>query len=627
MSEADKDKNEPETGSTDRDDAAASIATQNDTTAPIAAPDRLALIEHIYQLALEPDSFDDFMTQWEAHVTNSVNALETLRNDTPQAVMDSAGLHSHFDTAIRLLRESRPAPVREPGIAPDTGEDSQNSATLRIGKGGEILSMNPAAQTMLGKVSTVYDLPLDANGQGAFEQFLSHDAPRHPLVVRLWLPDDTAGARPGSSGSGSGVGDSGDETTTRVALFHLRPVRTAPRDGAVAELSDAMPSWPATMDDLLTTTFEFSRSENDISRALFQGLDIADIAQARGSTVSTVRTQVKRILGKTGARSQVELTRVLMTLARVAMRNDNAPAPEDGPMRLTISGREIPLVVHGAPHGRPVFFFHGMLDGVEISDRLQNALDTANLRLIMPTRPGFGNAAFDAGPPQQAPERFALDCMGIMDQLRIERTALLGHMGGSVFADTAAHLLGQRVVGLLHVAGGVPLWSDAQIKAMSHRQRVVALTARYLPAMLPLVLRAGIRQINTGGIEKFVHALFAESPPDLKALKDPELHDLIMDRYRFSIAQGHKAFEADSLNVLSDWSDKLERRRFPMILLHGTQDPVVAIRTVRDYHKVLGEGCELRELPDGGQQILLTHPDHVVKALCDLFDRDSGQAG
>lgn len=63
------------------------------------------------------------------------------------------------------------------------------------------------------------------------------------------------------------------------------------------------------LDDL----FGISATEAKIAAALASGKQIAEIAFERGVSVNTIRTQLKRLLAKTGTRRQAELLRLILT--------------------------------------------------------------------------------------------------------------------------------------------------------------------------------------------------------------------------------------------------------------------------------------------------------------------------
>jgi len=68
----------------------------------------------------------------------------------------------------------------------------------------------------------------------------------------------------------------------------------------------------AALASALKSRFGLSSAEIDIALALADGKDIVRIAQLRGVTPHTVRSQLKAIFHKTGARSQAQLVAIVL---------------------------------------------------------------------------------------------------------------------------------------------------------------------------------------------------------------------------------------------------------------------------------------------------------------------------
>jgi len=64
----------------------------------------------------------------------------------------------------------------------------------------------------------------------------------------------------------------------------------------------------------LRSRFALSGAETDIAPALAEGRGVAQISRARGVALHTVRSQLKAIFHKTGARSQAQLVAIVLRL-------------------------------------------------------------------------------------------------------------------------------------------------------------------------------------------------------------------------------------------------------------------------------------------------------------------------
>ncbi len=70
--------------------------------------------------------------------------------------------------------------------------------------------------------------------------------------------------------------------------------------------------WPEGFEATVQEAFGLTPAEVDIVRGITLGLPVKDIAEARGRSAETVRTQLRSILSKTETHSQSELVRVVL---------------------------------------------------------------------------------------------------------------------------------------------------------------------------------------------------------------------------------------------------------------------------------------------------------------------------
>jgi pimeloyl-ACP methyl ester carboxylesterase len=547
---------------------------------------RARLIHAVYQIALEPQSYDVFMDHWDSHVSRALSELEALQD---QSNLDDAEIVAHFNTAFGILEElgRRPEEPLRDGSGPRLLLDARGAVVWFNDAAARTFSLAPGAH--------VDDLAPHLHDPGMAGR----------LVKEL------ATARPGDA---SACRLLRLDLEGRTHFLLARPITD--REGQSLVLVEPLHGeWTPEMGALLTKAFELTEAETEVAANLAEGLSPKEIADRRGVSVLTVRTQIKALLAKTGAAGQTDLVRLLASVSRVVDRTLEDDAPARPAVCITAKGREIPIELMGSQSGFPVLFLHGMLDGCSATPRIELALNQHRLRVIAPVRPGFGTAPAHRGHPSTGPRRFAEDIEGLLDRLRLRQVVLLGHMAGALYAFAVAERLGDRVAGIVNVAGTVPIVSTAQLATMSRRQRVVAYTARYAPAALPFVLRAGIRQLDFNGERSFMRALYESSPLDLATIEDPDVYRSLRRGYRFTVAQGHRAFEADGYHAVRDWSEMASASTVPVTLIHGRHDPVVDAASVEDFAQRLGPRAKVRILDDCGQLVLYHAPEAVCEAV------------
>ncbi len=549
------------------------------------------------------------MGRWDAFVQDRLSALDLLRSEA--GTMETSEIATHFEIAERLLEQTRTVGEAQ-APAPETKTASGPDPQFLIDNSGVVVWSNAAAARtfQLKRTTRFDDLGLPDRYHTALAQRVAalgteaeHGDP--PLIFQMPAV---------AASDGLVVGD----------MVHLQAQRLHEKLGSdLLLVGPLVAHWPPSMPGLLMKTYGLSQSECEICELLSRAHRPKDVASYRKSSIATVRTQIKSLLVKTGCGSQTELVRLLHLLMRVAENHGpSRPAAPISQGKMTTilldSGILMPVEVHGPANGKPVIFLHGMLDGASLTLQLREALALRGFRFICPTRPWFGNAEPDYGPMDTAPARIGTDLREMCEKLGIRNAIVLGHMAGSVYAFASAAKAPEHIDAIVSVSGGVPIVSRSQFADMSHRQRIVAYTARYTPSLLPFVVRAGINQINSGGTERFMQSLYADAPIDMQVLADPEVSRIVLEGYKFATRQGHSAFEIDSYQVVRDWSHLVAGSDVPVKLIHGAHDPVVSAKSVRDFARHLGNRASLEIFEDAGQLLLHQFPERVLDALAEV---------
>lgn len=563
------------------------------------------LLQAIYQTALLPQNYDALIDAWASRLEEAVETLpepgEELSDDAPE--IDLTQSIRYFQTSMQLLE--RLDQTSAAGTA--AAEAAQLAAPkLVLDPGGNVVWYNGAAARHLDltRRSNTSNLGLDAAGEERLRARL-RDLARGQRVAGGDLP--------------------------LVLMLHGRQVESAlfmiaeqlpQRDGPdllLLRLAEA--GWNERVSGVLQQSFGLTAAETDVVALLCEGLSLAQVAERRERQVSTLRTQLKSALRKTGTRSQPQLVRLCLSLAsHIDARAPGASEGREQTLRFQVlpDGRRLPWHEIGAPDGAPVLVLHGMLDGLAFLPAFHTELSRRGLRAIMPERPWFGGAPGSEKRVPDVPAAVAQDVLDLADALGLGELRVLGHMAGALYAFAVAAMAPDRVRGILCVSGGVPIVSASQFRHMSVRQRTVAYTARYAAAALPLLLHAGVRQIEAGGIENFIDALYATSPPDIAAFSDPPIRTAIVAGVRFAVAQGYRAFEVDSYHVVRDWTHLTRASTCPVILLHGRVDPVVSAASVEGFARRLGPRAKAEIVNAAGQTLAYTSPGTICAALTRL---------
>jgi DNA-binding CsgD family transcriptional regulator/PAS domain-containing protein len=129
-------------------------------------------------------------------------------------------------------------------------------------------------------------------------------------------------AEAATTAAGDGMGSGGALSLSRPSGAQPLPILVAPFSGK--RLADGA-CWPAAIvfignseqearspADLLRQLYGLTRAEASLAAILLQGKDLTEAAGELGVTMNTVRTQLRCVFDKTGARRQAELIRILL---------------------------------------------------------------------------------------------------------------------------------------------------------------------------------------------------------------------------------------------------------------------------------------------------------------------------
>jgi len=367
--------------------------------------------------------------------------------------------------------------------------------------------------------------------------------------------------------------------------------------------------------------FDLTPVDLAITKAIISGTSLKALAHERGRSLATIRTQTKALLSKLGLHSQVELACLYSGFTHF---NLNAPAkeaiakPKAEPWRavkfLELPGeRKLQYELVGPPNGRPVLYFHGLIDAMMVTTAIRKELAARNIRLIMVWRPFFAGTSPDEG-VRGAPQRFAADIERLLNKLEIKSCQILGISQGGIYGYGCAQYMPARITGLVNCSTGIPITSRKQFKLMHPSPRIHILLARYSPMLLPMMVRAMLSKIDAGYDEEFLLEHYENSPSDLQTLKDQELGKLMRAAYPIYTAQGYMPFVRNAQIEASKWGALLGGVMCPVTLVHGDQHHTYPLSTVREFTKDK-PNFTLLPIRYGGQLLYYQHTSAIYEAL------------
>ena len=208
----------------------------------------------------------------------------------------------HFSHLLELRRRLAGAEAR--ARMAEHMFDHMADAVIAVGADCRIHFANVAAIAMLKSADGLRTRPGQRLGAEMGEdqttlrdKVAAAAAGRGPSALQLRRSSGAAPLRVMVSPLGSGVAD----MQGAVALLLIHDSADQPQGLAI----------------LLTQMFGLSRAEAEVALSVADGKTIRQISDERGVLSSTVQTQLKRALGKTGARKQAALASLVASLPRM----------------------------------------------------------------------------------------------------------------------------------------------------------------------------------------------------------------------------------------------------------------------------------------------------------------------
>jgi pimeloyl-ACP methyl ester carboxylesterase/DNA-binding CsgD family transcriptional regulator len=410
-------------------------------------------------------------------------------------------------------------------------------------------------------------------------------------------------------------------TTGSPVIVRISPVDSPAKPPLALVLSTEL-VWPAGFEATVQEAFGLTAAEVAIVQGITLGLPLKDIAEGRGRSVETVRTQVRSILAKTETHGQSELVRVVLGLMDVALIPAQGQPPRRAAGELAAipfqtmrdaDGRRLDWIAFGAPHGRPVLYMHLDYGLIRWPARAERAAAKRGLRIIVPVRAGYGRSDLHAR-GQDHIAGVAADYAAVMDHLGLRDAVVIPQGADLRFALMLAQTRPDLVRAIVGCACQLPLRSAAQYDRMDKWQRFILANARYAPKVLPFLVKAGFSLARRLGKAAFFTQVNGGSPADMATFARPDVRAAVLEGSEVCMSADHLAAEAFTRECISsekDWSALVKAARVPVRLLQGDQDPQTPVQTIRelmaDYPRL-----DISFLPDTGQLLFFAEWPRVL---------------
>lgn len=554
------------------------------------------IVDRIYDVALDPVRLEELLDLWEGRAA-------PLR--APDRELDDPDLAPHLDRAGLFLDRYQPA--RADGGYRSVLDQVPRLAAFVADGGPRLAACNRAARLALGVEDggPMAALPFDPEDIDTLRAVIRKVAAgRAEKVMTLRIRSQTTGS---------------------VVIVRVGPVESD-RAPPLALVIASELVWPDGFETTVQEAFGLTMAEVEIVRGLTLGQPLKDIADARGRSLETVRTQVRSILSKTETHGQPELVRVVLGLMDLSLvpgvqSRATTPAPGLDPlpvqsMRLP-GGRRLEWIEFGDPAGMPVLYMHLDYGWVRWPARAERAARARGLRVVVPIRAWYGGSS-PGTPGVDHLEGATADYAAVMDHLGLSNAVAVTQGADLRFALNLSVRRPGMIRAVLGCAAQLPLRTPAQYERMDKWQRFVLANARYAPKVLPFIVKAGFSLARSLGPEAFFRKVNSGSPADMAAFDDPEIRAAVLAGSMQTLlapgGSGAEAFARESLGSERDWSAVVLAAKVPVWLLQADQDPQSPVQTVREL-MVDFPHLEVRFLEFTGQLLLFARWPEVLDAI------------
>lgn len=361
-----------------------------------------------------------------------------------------------------------------------------------------------------------------------------------------------------------------------VAILHLHVCALMGITKEVILICDAIT--PATL-ELFARKFGLTPAEASVVQRFSAGQSLDEIAENRGRSLATVKTQFYKILDKCGAGSQSELLQMVARIESLNGATEGINEEFSHPHRRIFTlmrpgNRTLDVVSAGKPDGRPVLSCNSFSFRT-FPAWLEEELYQNNIKLYSIAPPGSGKTS----PPmdgQSLEECFAEDLVSVLDNIGCAQAVLNGSGTSFPLCLKSAQQIPDRITSVFSSSTLAP------VKKLDDRQA----TSGLIPSIRKLTLgsRDPLGEVASGalfrlitrlGVDRCIRLVLKNDKANRETMLRTDHFNAVKQAYDASIAQGLE-FNVASFNasVVEDWEPVLASSKVPVHLAIGEKDTV-----------------------------------------------------
>lgn len=384
--------------------------------------------------------------------------------------------------------------------------------------------------------------------------------------------------------------------------------------------------WPESIDLAFADVFGLSASERHILALLSRGCSSEEIAEERGSSVTTVRQQIKSLLQKLGAKSQVQAATMA---ASAATAMDTVTTKGD---LLSVHYDDYPMSIHelfreqrrigwrrfGKPGGRPVLFLHGPSFGAGDFPDERRLAAQLGLDVIAVERAGYGRTE-PSDKTEDPLESQCHDVLAVLGSLSISRATILSHEVALIPALALMQHPGIQINGIVSVSAAPPFKELEQINAMPAHQAIFIQAARHAPWLARLMIRLLILRMRKLGPEQWPKVIFEGVEPDEHVILKNSLKQGVVAAYGFYVNQLGAGYLEDLRIMIQDWGHLLETPNLPLTLIHGSHNASTPLSHLNIFRGI-NPDIPIELVEGEGLTLAVSQTERIYETLATMAD-------
>lgn len=279
-------------------------------------------------------------------------------------------------------------------------------------------------------------------------------------------------------------------------------------------------------------------------------------------------------------------------------------------------GRKLGYDEHGPSHGKPLFYFHGTPSSRLEFNMVRNEqlLESLDLRVIAPDRPGIGLSSFQPG------RRFIDwpgDVTSLADHLELNRFTVLGYSGGGPYAAVCAFSIPERIENAGIVSGAGPFTEPALVEGIPQANRSFLDLSHKKPWLSRLIVRIMdvMTKLAPGKAIDNVMATLPEA--DRAVLSLPVVQKKFLTMAREAMRQGPRGPQHETRLMVTAWDFDPREIHIPVYLWHGEADQNAPIAMGRYMADAIPNSQAKFYPGEGHISLFMKYAEEIFRTLAD----------